>query len=307
MRICSIGECMIELSNESENKYNMGYAGDTANTAIYLSRLGAYSSYITSVGNDNFSKKMINFFNKENVTTENIHTNANASLGLYIIHNAKNGDRKFYYWRKNAAAKTLFENISIENLIKKIRNYDAIYFSGITLSIYDLKNTTLFYKFLKLLKNRGIKIYFDFNVRLNNWVKKERALKKIIKFSKISNIIFLTNEDLLNLKITNFKKFIIENFKKKLVVFRSGKGNIIIYNKEKFSYFNFVFKKNVKDTTGCGDAFNACFLFNYYKNLEIKYCLQMAHKLGKDVANVKGAIIKKESFNLRNYAKLFNR
>ena len=52
MRICSIGECMIELSNIDENTYKLSYAGDTANSAIYLSRLGAKSSYITSVGND---------------------------------------------------------------------------------------------------------------------------------------------------------------------------------------------------------------------------------------------------------------
>ncbi len=28
----------------------------------------------------------------------------------------------------------------------------------------------------------------------------------------------------------------------------------------------------------------------------------MAYKLGRDVANVRGAIIKKEDFNLKNYA-----
>ena len=39
MRVCSIGECMIEISHDIKQKYSFGYAGDTANTAIYLSRL----------------------------------------------------------------------------------------------------------------------------------------------------------------------------------------------------------------------------------------------------------------------------
>ena len=54
---------MIELSNETNNKFILGYAGDTANTAIYFSRLGANSAYITSVGSDKLSKEMISFLN----------------------------------------------------------------------------------------------------------------------------------------------------------------------------------------------------------------------------------------------------
>ena len=99
MRICSIGECMIEISHNIQNKYVFSYAGDTANTAIYLSRLGADSAYITSVGNDRLSKKMISFFNKENVFTDDIHINKNKSLGLYLIRNDDNGEKNFFYWR----------------------------------------------------------------------------------------------------------------------------------------------------------------------------------------------------------------
>ena len=82
MRICSIGECMIELSSTNNGKYTLGYAGDSANTAIYLSRLGAHSSYITSVGNDKFSKSMINFFEKEKVKTNNIYINKKETIGI---------------------------------------------------------------------------------------------------------------------------------------------------------------------------------------------------------------------------------
>ena len=93
MRICSIGECMIELSNINENTYKLSYAGDTANSAIYLSRLGAKSSYITSVGNDLLSKKMVNFLKQEKVNTNNIHYNKDKTIGLYVI---KNNNKDIY-------------------------------------------------------------------------------------------------------------------------------------------------------------------------------------------------------------------
>ena len=48
---------MIELANSNKNNYILGYAGDTANTAIYLSRLGAKSTYFTAVGRDKLKSK----------------------------------------------------------------------------------------------------------------------------------------------------------------------------------------------------------------------------------------------------------
>ena len=65
----------------------------------------------------------------------------------------------------NSAAKTYFENINLNLLIKKTSDYNAVYFTGITLSIYNHKNINLFYKFLSPLKKKGIVICFDFNVR----------------------------------------------------------------------------------------------------------------------------------------------
>ena len=301
MRICSIGECMIELSSTNNGKYTLGYAGDSANTAIYLSRLGAHSSYITSVGNDKFSKSMINFFDKEKVKTNNIYINKKETIGLYLIDNRKNGERDFFYWRKNSAAKTYFENINYKSLLNKICKFDAIYFSGITLSIYNSKNIVYFYRLLKLAKLNGIKIYFDFNVRLNNWHSSKLAKQLILKFSKISDTIFLTNEDRINLKIRSYEKFILKYYKNQIVIFRNGNGIISIYNNNKFNNYNLKFNKKVIDTTGCGDAFNACFLYNYFNNNEIKDCINNAHKLGMHVAMSKGAIMRKEKFNKKNY------
>lgn len=301
MRICSIGECMIELSNIEKNIFKQSFAGDTANSAIYLSRLGATSSYISSVGKDDLSKKMLKYLKKEKVQTHNIYENKNRGLGLYVIKNNNKGERSFFYWRSNAAAKTLFENVDFKILFNQISKYDAIYFSGITLSIYDKKNTNRFYQVLKLLKNEGVKICFDFNVRLKNWENKKNAQDSIFKFSSISDIIFITKEDLKNLGLRNHKNIIKKNYGKKIVVFRLGNGELEIYNKSKLEKYKFYLNKKVKDTTGCGDAFNACFLFNYFKNKKIKESVRYAHQLGKAVTNYKGAIIPKENFNPKFY------
>ncbi len=303
MRICSIGECMIELSNVKNDQYNYGYAGDTANSAIYLSRLGAETSYITSIGNDILSKRMVKFLKNEKIKTDKIYINNKKTIGLYIIQNDLNGEKNFYQWRSDAAAKTLFDNINIKLLIKSLSKFNCIYFSGITLSIYNDSNRNKFYLFLKKLKKNGLKIYFDFNVRINNWVDKKLALKSILKFSQIADLVFLTKDDLKLLGIENYKKFITKNFVDKIVIYRSNNGEISVYNDNEFLIYKFKLINKVKDTTGCGDAFNACFIYNYFHKNKIKDCINMAHKLGKIVAQSKGAIINKKNFNKYLYAK----
>ena len=301
MHICSIGECMIELSNVKDNLFKQSFAGDTANTAIYLSRLGAKSSYFSSVGKDDLSLKMLNFLKQENVLTNNIFHNKNKTLGLYLIENNKKGERNFFYWRSNSAAKTLFENVNSKKLFNQIFKHNVIYFSGITLSIYDQKSINKFYKVLKLLKKDGKKICFDFNVRMKNWKDKKIAQQTMIKFSNIADIIFMTKEDINNLGLKNYKTIINRNYKNKIIVFRLGNGEINVFNKGNLEKYKVYLVKKVKDTTACGDAFNACFLYNYFNSREIKDCVKLAHRLGKNVANFKGAIIPKKNFNPKLY------
>ena len=72
-------------------------------------------------------------------------------------------------------------------------------------------------------------------------------------------------------------------------------------NGDSFANLSLATNKKVKDTTGCGDAFNACFLYNYFNNKNIKDCIKFSHELGKTVAKFKGAIIPKQNFNPKLY------
>ena len=52
-----IGECMLELTRDAD-RWRLGYGGDTFNTAVYLSRLGVPTAYMTALGADSFSQDM---------------------------------------------------------------------------------------------------------------------------------------------------------------------------------------------------------------------------------------------------------
>ena len=46
----------------------------------------------------------------------------------YLIQNNKKGERAFFYWRSNSAAKTLFENVNSKMLIAKKKNISGVPF-----------------------------------------------------------------------------------------------------------------------------------------------------------------------------------
>ncbi len=67
--IAAIGECMLEFSRHSDGCYHLGFGGDTPNTAIYLSRLGCAVDYITALGDDVHSERLLAAWRDEGVGT----------------------------------------------------------------------------------------------------------------------------------------------------------------------------------------------------------------------------------------------
>ncbi len=73
IKIACIGKCMVELAGtaENENLVNLGFAGDTMNAAVYLSRLLDPNrfevAYLTRLGQDSFSDRAIGFLQNEGV------------------------------------------------------------------------------------------------------------------------------------------------------------------------------------------------------------------------------------------------
>ena len=67
-RIACIGEVMIELIDDGHDRLQMNVAGDTFNTAVYLKRMLGNSpisvSYVTALGTDRLSKKILTTFDE---------------------------------------------------------------------------------------------------------------------------------------------------------------------------------------------------------------------------------------------------
>ncbi len=82
--IACIGECMLEIAPAGSGLFKQSFAGDTFNSAVYLARHFSDElavSYITGLGQDAYSHKMMAAFEDENIRTDAIQIIADVPLG----------------------------------------------------------------------------------------------------------------------------------------------------------------------------------------------------------------------------------
>ena len=293
INVCSIGEAMIEISNIKNSLYNQSFAGDTLNFCNYLDKKKLNAFFLSAIGKSEINQSLLDFVKSKNISTKYIKQINQFEVGLYLIKNKDNGEKQFFYWRDESAAKHYFNNIDFLNLYKELKNFDYIYFSGITLSIIHISKLNNFIKLLKLLKSKKIKIVFDFNIRPTRWNKKNlnNFLDSVLKFV---DICFLSGEDMNYWKNkNNIKSYeqIVRKYKIKHSIFRkNAKFTYVFLNKTRYVFRNKLLKK-VVDTSGAGDGFNAAYLSNFIVNNDPVLALKAGSSLGSKIVMKKGAIV----------------
>ncbi|MDG6100026.1 sugar kinase [Alteromonas sp. ZYF713] len=292
MKIAIIGECMIELSNSGTDLYKLNYGGDTLNTAIYLSRCGGEVEYVTALSDDSFSNKMLSLWQHEGVGTKHVKTIANSVPGLYLIENEPNGERHFNYWRSNSPAKYLLD--TFPETLDEIENYDAIFLSGITLSIYSEAARDLFYRFLADYRARGGKVVFDNNYRARNWKSISEASKAFHKVMTLTDLALISMEDEVSLHGEHSMEYCVERWLKygvSEVVIKNGASGILAANRDGRFEFDVPSVVEPIDTTAAGDSFNGAFLAAKARGENLENCIRAGQFCAAQVIMHRGAIV----------------
>src|SRR5689334_24009127 len=97
-KVACTGECMIELRPAPGGLFSRGFGGDTLNTAVYLSRLGIATDYITALGDDTLSDEMIAGWQAEGIGTSRVARLKGKLPGVYMIDTDATGERKSFHW-----------------------------------------------------------------------------------------------------------------------------------------------------------------------------------------------------------------
>ncbi|MDC0042134.1 sugar kinase [Paracoccaceae bacterium] len=295
MKILSIGECMAEFSPDKQlGKFNLGFAGDTFNTAWYIANNHAdvNSAYFSKVGDDELSDQMLKFMSDNQVDTRYITTVAGSTIGLYLI-SLVNGERTFSYWRNKSAATFLGQNVDdVGNAMKK---QDMIYFSGITLAILDQNSRENLFSCLKSARRAGKKIAFDPNLRPKLWNDKKEMCDVIMAGANLSDIILPSFEDEATWfsdadPLSTLARY--QNVGAETVVVKNAGDPVSFWSQHGTGTYLVESVEKIIDSTAAGDSFNAEILVGLLREIPLADAINNAANLAKKVLMGQGALVK---------------
>jgi len=275
---------MIELSMIGEDA-QIGVAGDTLNTAIYMHRTAPALSvdYVTCLGDDPFSDRIRAFIAGQGVGVGAVETIQGATPGLYAITTSPAGERSFTYWRNAAAARQLFARHDFENLAQ----FDAIYLSGISLAI--LPNEVRL-ALIDWLKTAPIKVVYDSNFRPKLWEDIATARQVTAALWDRADILLPSIDDEMVL-FDETAAQVTERFLACKGVGALKRGEDGPLSLGSCVTQNYPTATDVIDTTAAGDSFNGGYLGALLSGKSQAEALMAGHTLAAAVVQHRGAIM----------------
>lgn len=293
--VVCVGEVMVELARGDDGRFGLGYGGDTFNTAVYLARAGIPVAYASVLGDDGFSAAIRALAAAEGIDASAVLTAPGKAPGLYIVTTDAAGERSFHYWRETSPARTLFEREGWQEVAARMVEARAIYFSGITLSLYGNAGLGRLLATLEMAAANGVPRIFDGNFRPRGWAGDvARARTVYAEALKRSSLALPTFEDEALLWGDISPAATVERittYGVGEVVVKAGAAGCLVHAEGRTVAVPVEQALAPVDTTGAGDSFNAAYLAARLGGAVPQAAALAGHRLAASVIMHRGAIL----------------
>jgi len=297
-RVASIGECMIELSPRAGGLLGLAFGGDTLNTAVYLARLGVAVDYLTALGDDAYSDRMLAQWRDEGVGTGLVQRLSGRLPGLYVIEIDRQGERRFHYWRDRAPARELFAMEATPQIVAALPAYRLIYLSGVSLSLYGEAGRNRLFEALDAARAAGARVAFDSNYRPRNWPGLAAARDAMAAMLRRTDIALCSHDDERLLQGDDDAASCARRLRDagigEVVIKRAAEACLIL-SPDGAAEVPAIRLDRVIDSTAAGDSFNAAYLAARLSGAEPPAAASAGHRLAAAVIGHVGAIVPREA------------
>lgn len=278
-KISAFGEILFDVYPDSKN-----LGGAPLNFVYHINKMTANGRIISRVGNDLLGREAVEFLDSQGLAADTIQIDAKNLTGVAMVSLDEKGVPSFTI-EENLA----FDFISVDDdVINLVENETECLYFGTLAQRNKVSRTAL-----QSLFNKGIKYFFDVNIRQNFYSEEilfqslmnANAVKLNLDELKLLNKIFLENNfDLHSSSKLLMKKFEIEM----LAVTKGDEGSVLFSGEETDEHKSEV--QNVMDTVGAGDAFASILCLGYLNKWELKKINRLANEFAADICMINGAL-----------------
>ena len=310
-RVVCIGEALIDrIRNRTNQGFSDFLGGAPANVACALRKLKIDSTFIGSLGNDDYGKKFISKFDQLGVNLDFLQLDNDLSTRVVNVDRDQFGDRFFSGFEPNFHSCFADEALNKKLIEKELPDLEKIFLetqylvTGTNILSSPISKETIFF-LIELANKFKVKIIIDLNWREVFWeyssfssdisrkarfnlIKKFLNHAHVLKLAKEEATLFFDHENplLISQQMLNRPDVVITNGKNPVAWYINGlQGTTKIPDSQK-----------IVDTTGAGDAFLAGLVSKlissgYPSNkLEIEDCINFANVCGLLTCLGEGAI-----------------
>ena len=288
---------MLELTGSAFGAMQQSYGGDTFNTAVYLSRCGGSAlrvSYATALGDDALSEDLLAHWKQDGIALGLVRQIPGRMPGIYQITVDAQGERSFSFWRNESAARSYFD-VEITPLEAQAAQWDAFYFSGISLAILPHAARQRVLQFAARLGQAGKRVVFDNNYRPRLWESVQAARATYLSAFAVANTLLITANDhqalfgLADLQASVDDAFALAA--PEVVVKRGDAPTLVRLGTATWTQVATEPVSTVVDSTAAGDAFAAGYLCQRLASVDPAGAAAYGNRLAARVIQYRGAII----------------
>ncbi len=300
MAILFIGEAMVELRRDSNGGLLNAYAGDVLNAAIYAKRLNTdlQVGFLSVVGRDLFSTEFLDSLEEEGIDRTLVMRDTERNMGIYSIQTDAQGEREFFYWRGESAARCLDQYLT-QSVCQAMCSYHYIVFSGISLAILSQAGRRRLLDVIASCRASGVKIAFDPNYRAVLWESLAEARHSIASAYEVSDIVFPGLDDHFELWGHSSEDEVFSYFNQlqlQEIILKAGEQGVVAVSKASRCHRPLIAAPVQLDSTAAGDSFAGSYLASRASGLAIADSVDNAMCVSREVVQHKGAIIDKKAY-----------
>jgi len=310
-KVICVGEALIDrIRDQSNQRFANFLGGAPANVVCALRKLKIDSTFIGSLGNDDFGKKFITQFNELDVNLDFLQLDNDSSTRVVNVDRDQFGDRFFSGFEENSHTCFADEVLSKKLIEKKILNLnksfqETKYLVTGTILLSSPKSAETIFFLLEQAKKFEVKIIIDLNWREVFWdhssfsskISKTERVNLIKTFLNHAHVLKLAKEEATLFFEGENPLLISQQLSKRPdVIITDGKNPVAWYINGLQGITKIPTSQKIVDTTGAGDAFLAGLISKlissgYPSNeLEIEDCIKFAAVCGLLTCLGEGAI-----------------